>query len=117
MKQLFRRALPVYIFSFFAVIGGAQSNLAGISGVTTDPSNGSIPDALVTVVNAQTGVAATARTNSSGYYSVENLAIGAYTITIERTGFRKYVRENITLTTGQQLGLDVHLQVGDTSGG
>jgi hypothetical protein len=115
MKQFLRFAPIVCAFSFFVALGHAQSNLAGISGVVTDPSGGSIPEATITAVNAQTGVAATAHTNSSGYYNLENLAIGAYAVTIEHGGFRKYVRQNITLTTGQQLGLDVHLEVGDTS--
>ncbi|HWD97431.1 MAG TPA: carboxypeptidase regulatory-like domain-containing protein [Bryobacteraceae bacterium] len=104
---------------FWAVLAAAaccyaQSNLAGVSGVVTDPSGGTIPDAIVAATNTQTGVATGAKTNTSGYYNLENLPIGSYSISIEHPGFRKYVHENITLTTGQQLGLDVQLQVGET---
>src|SRR6476469_2382649 len=91
-----------------------QSNLAGVSGVVSDPSAGSVPGVLVTATNTQTGVAKTATTNASGYYNIENLAIGAYRLTIQHPGFRKYIRENLTLTTGQRLGLDIHLEIGDT---
>ena len=99
---------------FWAALCLAQSNLAGINGVVTDASGGTVPDALVAATNTQTGVVANAKTNSSGYFNLENLAIGAYSVSIEHAGFRKYVRENIILTTGQQLGLDVQLQVGET---
>jgi hypothetical protein len=98
----------------FATLCLAQSNLAGISGVVTDASGGTIPDAVVAATNTQTGIATSRKTNTSGYYNLENLAIGRYSLTIEHPGFRRYVRENITLTTGQQLGLDVQLDVGET---
>jgi outer membrane receptor protein involved in Fe transport len=68
--------------------------------------------ATVTARNIQTDVSSKATTNSSGYYNMENLPIGQYAITVEHAGFRRYVRENITLTTGQQLGLDVPLAIG-----
>ena len=112
MRCLYRLVCALLVT---AALACAQSNLAGISGVVTDPSGAAIPDALVVATNSQTGVAAPAHTNSAGYYNLENLAIGSYSFTVEHPGFRKYVRENITLTTGQQLGLDVHLEIGDTS--
>jgi hypothetical protein len=102
-------------FLLSSVAGYAQSNLAGISGVVSDPSGGSITGATVSAVNVQTGIASTATTNSSGYYNIENLAIGQYKMTVEHTGFRRYVHENITLTTGQQLGLDIPLALGNAS--
>jgi hypothetical protein len=96
-------------------VGFGQSNLAGISGVVSDPSAGSVSGATVSALNVQTGIAANATTNSSGYYNMENLPIGQYTVTIEHPGFRRYVRANITLTTGQQLGLDISLTLGNAT--
>jgi hypothetical protein len=115
MKQFLGMCRVICAFLLLTATADAQSTLATISGVVTDPSGSSIPDAVVTSTNNQTGVTAVAHTNSAGYYNLENLAIGAYTLSIEHAGFRKYVRQNITLTTGQQLGLDVHLEIGDTS--
>src|SRR5438093_1384631 len=109
-----RTMQSVCVLGLFAVICAAQSNLASISGVVTDPSGSSIPQAAVTATDTQTGVTTTATTNSAGYYSLHNLAIGAHTITIEHSGFRRYVRQGITLTTGEQLGLDVRLELGET---
>jgi Carboxypeptidase regulatory-like domain len=112
MKSFFR----ILAFSaLFALNSYSQSNLAGISGVVSDPSGGSITGATVVALNIQTGISSNATTNSSGYYDIENLALGQYTVTIEHPGFRRYIRENITLTTGQQLGLDISLVIGNTS--
>jgi Carboxypeptidase regulatory-like domain len=93
----------------------AQSNLASVSGVITDPQGGLVAQAKVTAIDAQTGVTTIALTNSAGFYLLQNLAVGTYNVVVERSGFQKYVRENIVLTTGQQLGLDLQLQLGSTS--
>jgi hypothetical protein len=90
----------------------AQSNLASISGVITDAQGGMVPQARVTAIDKATGVQTPVSSNTAGFYRVQNLAIGVYDVTVERQGFRKYVREGITLTTGQELGLDVKLEVG-----
>jgi hypothetical protein len=111
----FDRIFLLCAFLLFARVGYPQSNLAGVSGVVTDSSGSSIEGASVTAVNTETGVTSKATTNSSGYYNIENLPVGQYTVTIEHAGFRRYVREKFTLTTGQQLGLDVALQVGNAA--
>ncbi len=92
----------------------AQSNLASISGVITDTQGGVVPQARVTAINVATGVLTPVTSNSAGFYRVQNLEIGKYNITVEHPGFRKYDREGVTLTTGQELGLNVKLDVGAT---
>ena len=113
--KLFSGLSGICVYLALVLNSYSQSNLAGVSGVVTDPSGSSITAATVTALNVQTGVASTASTNNSGYYNIENLPIGPYSITIEHTGFRRYVRENINLTTGQQLGLDVGLVIGNAT--
>jgi hypothetical protein len=92
----------------------AQSNLASISGIVTDPQNGVIPQAVVVASNIEMGVQSRAMTNAAGFYRLPNLSIGSYDLSVEHPGFRKYIREGITLTTGEQLGLDVRMELGAT---
>ena len=89
----------------------AQSS-ASISGIVTDPQGAVIPQANVTAANLATGVKTTVLTNSAGFYDIPNLPIGGYAITVERTGFSKYMREGVTLSTGEELGLDLRLEIG-----
>jgi len=91
-----------------------QSNLASISGIVTDPQSAVVPGANVVAVDAQTGVETRVATNAAGFYNLQNLAIGSYNLSVEHPGFRKYVRGQITLTTGEQLGLDIKLELGST---
>ncbi|MGH9667137.1 MAG: carboxypeptidase regulatory-like domain-containing protein, partial [Bryobacteraceae bacterium] len=102
----------VCVLSIAAAISHAQSNLASISGVVSDPQGAVIPQAKVTAMNSATGVRTTVTTNGAGFYDLQNLSIGSYSVTVEHTGFRGYVRQQITLTTGQSLGLDVPLELG-----
>ncbi len=90
----------------------SQGGLATISGVVTDPQGAVISNATVTVNQVSTGEHSSVVTNASGFYSIPNLAVGEYTLSIEQTGFKRYLRSNIVLTTGQVLGLDAQLELG-----
>ena len=92
----------------------AQSNLASVSGVITDAQGGVVPQASVIATDIKTSVQTSVTSNSAGFYHVQNLTIGSYRVSVEHAGFRKYIREGITLTTGEDLGLDVKLEVGAT---
>ena len=103
---------------FLFVIASAswcQSNQATVSGVVTDIQGAVIASTEITAGDTATGVKTTARTNDAGFYSLRNLPIGNYIVTAEHPGFRRYVREGLTLTTGQALGLDIRLELGAVS--
>ena len=110
--HVFRIAWCVYTAAVSACL--AQSNLASISGIVSDPQGGVIPQAVVVAANVETGVQARVNTNAAGFYHLQNLSIGAYDLSVEHSGFRKYIREGITLTTGEQLGLDIRMDLGAT---
>src|ERR1035437_9093916 len=117
VKEMFRFRMLVFTFSvsiLAVAVCSAQSNLASISGVISDPQGAVIPQARVTATDVETGVQTPGTTNSTGFYHLQNLPIGVYNISVEHAGFRKYLREGITLTTGQRLGLDVGLELGLT---
>src|SRR5712692_3710692 len=100
--------------SFLLMLGtlSAQSNQAFVSGVVTDSQGAVIPGATISATNIATGVRTTATTNDTGFYAIPNLPVGVYTLTVEHAGFRRYVREDIVLNTGQTLGLDVRMELG-----
>ena len=54
-------------------------------------------------------------TNGSGFYSLPNLPIGSIHITIENPGFRRTVRDGVTLTTGQAMELNIRMELGQVS--
>ena len=109
-------ALTIAGMLILGISGGhAQSNLASVSGVVSDPQGVVVPAAAVSATNTATGVDTKTATDAAGFYAIRNLPIGAYTLTIEHPGFRRYVRQGMILTTGQSLGLDVRLELGEFS--
>ena len=89
----------------------AQQN-ATVVGTITDPTGAVVPGVTVSVTNVNTGVSLTTATNASGYYRVENLIPGQYTVSAEAKGFQKALRTAFTLEVAQTATIDLTLQVG-----
>src|SRR5262245_49428707 len=93
----------------------AQTNTATINGVIGDSQRGTVLGSVVVAINHATEVRSAVTTNAAGLYSIPNRAIGSYTITVQKEGFRRYVHRGITLTTSQILELNVTLEVGEVN--
>ncbi|MGH9355577.1 MAG: TonB-dependent receptor domain-containing protein [Terriglobia bacterium] len=85
---------------------------ATITGTVTDPSGAVTPGVKMIVTNVATGVTRNAVTNGVGFYTAPNLIPGNYQITASATGFKTQVRKGIVLTVGQELVLNLAMQVG-----
>ena len=93
----------------------AQGSRGGITGKVTDPQNAIVPGAAVTVRDLLNGGVSKATTNQTGYYEVNFLDPGTYSVTAEAPGFKTTVRSGITLETGEKLSIDVRLEVGQAN--
>lgn len=102
----------VSIFGVLTANGQSQAINAQIEGVVTDPNGASLPNATVTARNLGTGAERTVTTESNGSYRLPLLPLGTYRVTIEATGFRRLVREGITLTTGAIATVNAQLETG-----
>lgn len=98
--------------AFTAVMLSGQSGNSTISGNVKDPSEASIVDARVTIVNTETGSRIETLTNSSGLYRAANLVPGDYRIEIGSTGFSPQSRGPVTLQVAQTVAVDFVLQLG-----
>lgn len=99
---------------FCAGIGAlhAQDTRGKISGTVTDSQAAVIAGASVTVAHTDAGTTTRLTTNSSGYYEAQLLLPGNYSITVESPGFKKSVRSGMTLGLGEQLQINLQLEVG-----
>ena len=93
----------------------AQSPTATVTGIVRDAQGSAIPGVVVTATNTATQNKTVYTTNMEGLFSLRQLSIGAYEIAAEKTGFRRFVRTGIALTTGQNLEMDVSLEIGAVS--
>ncbi|MGH9962207.1 MAG: carboxypeptidase-like regulatory domain-containing protein, partial [Pyrinomonadaceae bacterium] len=103
----------VAVFLFSTALAFAQIGTSTITGRVSDPSGAVVPNVAVEVVQVETNFKFSALTNSEGLYRVQSLQPGIYRITFELQGFKRLVRENVDLRTGDTLAVDVVLQLGE----
>src|SRR5712664_2870951 len=98
-----------------APFAGAQSTGGRIRGTVMDPSGGAVPSANVMLKNEATGGERTTQSGGSGGYVFLEVPVGKYTVELQLTGFKKYVRKSVTLELNQILTLDIPLQLGGST--
>src|SRR5215469_6577213 len=90
----------------------AQVVGATVSGTVTDSSGATVPAADVKIMNVDTGITNTTQTKTDGVFVIPNLNPGNYEVDVAAKGFSTLVRKGIVLTVGQELILNLNLQVG-----
>ena len=90
----------------------AQSDSSQIVGVVKDATGSIVPGASISAVNDGTGMGRQSTSNDEGNFTLTNLPPGYYTVTVEATGFKRYVRKANKLDAAIPLSMDVQLDVG-----
>jgi hypothetical protein len=90
----------------------AQVATADVLGTVTDSSGAAVSGATVTLKNQGTGVATAATSNGAGDYVFNLLIPGHYVVSVEASGFKKFVVSDINLAAGDRLRADAKLQPG-----
>jgi Carboxypeptidase regulatory-like domain/TonB dependent receptor len=80
-----------------------------IIGIVTDPSGAVIPNARVTAIRLGTGVSQSTVTGTAGTYTIPNLGVGTYNVTVQSQGFRTGSAADVTLDVSQQREVDFKL--------
>jgi hypothetical protein len=101
------------LYSATSLFGQATSG--GIFGTVTDPTGAVVAGAKVTITDVSKGITVTTPTNESGNYAQTHLTVGTYKITVEATGFKTSVQENIPISVDANARVDLTLQVGDVT--
>ena len=92
----------------------AQSTGGRIIGKVSDSTGAVISGVNVKLINGATGVARETTTNDTGDYSFVEVTPGAYRVEYTLQGFKKNVRDSVTLDVNQVLTLNAALQPGGT---
>ncbi|MGA7377265.1 MAG: carboxypeptidase-like regulatory domain-containing protein, partial [Candidatus Sulfotelmatobacter sp.] len=97
----------------FSVGAFAQTQLASVSGIITDPSGALVPGVSVTIVNQGTGLKRSGLTDTAGEYRFAGLPTGNYSLRLEKTGFQSQVREGVELTSAAEVLINSRLVIGN----
>jgi hypothetical protein len=90
-----------------------SSTKGGLQGVITDKSGAILPGAKVTISGAAD--TRTATTDQSGHFVVTDLTPGAYTVTVEKAGFKSDQAKSVGVVINRISSLDLSLEVGGAS--
>jgi len=101
--------LCLVLFAARGVWGQAN---AGVTGTVTDASGAVVPDANVTIVNEGTSVSSKTVTTGSGTYSFTGLIPGSYTVTVEKSGFKKTIHNHVNVEVTVTATINVELSNG-----
>ena len=102
----------VAAFIAMATVAAAQEVRGRITGRVVDSSKGSVSGASVKVTDATRGTTLSATTGSDGLFQFNYLLPSTYQITVESPGFKKYIREKVSLDMNETRDVTVSLEVG-----
>jgi len=101
----------VFLLGSVATVLG-QGVTGAIGGIVKDPQGAAVPGAKVAAKNTATGGDTATTTDATGFYRLASLLPGQYTVSAEAKGFKKIVTASQTLSVGDQLRLDITLELG-----
>jgi len=108
------RFAALYLLSLSAMVR-AQSINAGLTGRVSDPSHAVIAGAKIAAISAGTNLHYETLTNASGEYHLSNLPPNDYRIEVEKPGFKRSVRPDVTLHVQDALVIDFEMALGAAS--
>ena len=118
--MMLKRSLPVGrilcvlvgVTLAIAAPAAAQKPTFDIEGIVTDPQEGVLPGATVTLQNVATGLSREATTDQDGRYVFTSLPpAGQYVLQTALSGFATERRENLIFNAGQRVVLNVTLKL------
>ena len=96
----------------FAGTGFSQTDRGTITGTVSDPAGAVVSAATIEAKNAETGAVYQAGTSATGNYTLAQMPVGTYEISVTVPGFKKVVRPGIIVSVAQTVRVDFTLEVG-----
>ena len=120
MRPLFRaRDLQNLVLAIgvtaFSGAADAQTTNATLQGTIADSSGSVLPGVTVKLESPATGLTRDVVSNTSGVYVFNFLPAGTYVVVAELSGFKTARHDQVRLEIGQNLELDLRMEVGQLS--
>ena len=93
----------------------AGAGTGTLVGTVSDSTGAVVANASVMVTNVATSFVSKSVTSPEGAYYIPYLAPGTYRLTVEMSGFKKYVDDGILVSSGEVPRIDVKLELGGVS--
>jgi hypothetical protein len=105
-----KKTTLLILFLMFGVLAYSQVTTSNIKGLIQDESSEPLPGANVVAIHIPTGTKYGAASNIDGRFNLLNLRVGGpYLITVSYVGYKEQTFNDVYLTLGKTLNLDVVL--------
>lgn len=114
MKQMIKLAVMPLLFLLAAMTTAwaqSQSTTGAVQGTVADEAGAVIAGATVEVKNLDTNSSKTLSTDEGGRFVFLQLQPGRYTLTASKQGYATVEQQNLSLTVGQTISLNLSLKV------
>ena len=104
----------IQLVAFLVVLASLAFGQVGngtITGTVIDPTGAVLAGASVEAKNAETGVVYRAASTTTGNYTIGDLPVGTYTVTVSASGFSTGKYDGIPVSAGLPYTLPVSLAV------
>jgi hypothetical protein len=115
MKEIIlaTRIVAAAFLLLIPVPGFGQAVSSGqFHGTVTDATGASVPSVHIRATQTNTGQVRSTISNTDGSWVLPNLAVGPYTLDASADGFKRYVQSGITLQVGNNIQINIALQLG-----
>ena len=115
MKLKILAAISAILLFFVTLPLFSQAVNGTLLGTITDSSGAAVPNAKVSIIEANTGVNRSVNTNDSGNYTFSDLPPGTYGVSAEIAGFKRTTRPGVDVQANTAPRIDLVLQPGNVS--
>ena len=111
MPPLCRLILLIAIIASFGTSVWGQTSSTSLRGAVTDPNGAVLPDADLLLVDGQTGISRSVKTDNAGVYQFLHLPPATYSITVVAKGFATIKQDNVSLLVDTPATIDFTVKV------
>jgi hypothetical protein len=102
--------------ALLAILAGvpalAQTYRGQVRGFITDQTGAALAGATVELLNVNTGVSTTKESDDAGQYVFDYIEPGTYRVTVNATGFGKFVQQNVVVQSNGDVTVNASLSPG-----
>ena len=117
-RHLLYTGLPIAALAFallLPLMASAQAVKGSLLGTITDSNGAAASGATVTAIETRTNISINTTANADGNYTFSNIKDGVYRVEAALKGFKKVVRDAITVDVNTTVRVDLAMQIGDVS--
>jgi hypothetical protein len=116
VRKPFCDALSILMFLVVLTVSVfSQGTTSRLTGTVTDNTGAAVAGATVTLTNEGTLITLNTVTSEEGLYNFDLIPAGTYTVTVEKSGFKKLVSTGNMVNVNLPATVNAALEIGDVS--